>query len=107
MRAILLGIIVLLLCVAIAKAETVTSSGTSYDTGSAWVDQLANDHLNHQHQVEVPERDNPVGVGVDAVVWENQKETVGVEVQGRYDTQNEETAVYVVGKVNLWKMRKQ
>lgn len=99
----------MMFCFLCTTAFAVTTSGTSYNTGAAWVDQVANQHLNHTHDVTLPDqynRDNEVGVGVDLVVWENAKETTAVEVQEKWDTQNEENSVYVVGKVNLWKMFK-
>lgn len=50
----------------------------------------------------VPERRNPVGVGVDALVWEDGN--YGAEVQYRYDGQNSEHSTYLVGQVNIFKL---
>jgi hypothetical protein len=49
-------------------------------------------------------RQTPVGVGLDAVLWQSPKEVFGVETQYRFDERNNEHSVFAVGKVNIWKL---
>jgi hypothetical protein len=51
-------------------------------------------------------RQSSAGVGLDVVLWQSPKETLGVETQYKFDERNNEHSVYVVGKVNLWKWLK-
>lgn len=57
---------------------------------------------------QTQDRENQAGPGIDIVVWENEKETVSVETQTKFDVNNSHGAWsnYVVCKVNLWKMVK-
>ena len=107
MRYLVLVLLAMALMVSVAYADQ--TSGATYTSPNGCVDQEFVDFINeqtyidHTHQVD---RDDPLGVGVDVVVYENKEKdpTVSVEVQGKLDMQNDETSVFLVGKVNLFKM---
>jgi len=106
-KLMVLAVVIAFLALPMAFAEE--SGGADYNSPNGHADGLA-DFLNNQdcidHTHQIPERDNPVGVGVDLTVYQNNAETVAVVIEEKYDTQNEENSVFAVCQVNLWKMFK-
>lgn len=101
-----------LLCFSVALAAD--TGPAVYSSPSGKLDQQFIDFLNtqdcitHTHQFEC-ERENPLGVGLDIVVWESSKAAPvikALEIQEKYDFQNKENSVYGVLKVNLWNLVK-
>ena len=62
------------------------------------------DYIQHTHQYDKDDRDNPVGLGVDVIVYQNEAKNIAVEVQEKYDVANEENSIYAVMKLNLFEM---
>lgn len=62
--------------------------------------------LNHTHQYDKEDRDNPMGVGADITVWQNEAKNIAVEVQEKYDFSNEENSAFAVVKLNLFEILK-
>ena len=73
------------------------TSGASYDN------PIFNQWLNHTHSTYIEQRRNPVGVGLDLVVYEGEGLLEAGTVETKYDWQNDEGSVFVVGKINLYK----
>ena len=48
------------------------------------------------------DRDTPIGVGADILVFQTKDKNVGFEAQYRYDLNNDESSLFGVVKVNLW-----
>ena len=61
---------------------------------------------NHSHNYNHSDRDNPMGIGADFVVYQTESKNVGVEIQEKYDFANRENSVYVVAKINVFDMFK-
>ncbi len=57
----------------------------------------------HNHSIYDPDRRNPVGVGLDLVVYESDTILEDVVLETKYDWQNNESAVYAVARVNIFK----
>jgi hypothetical protein len=103
-------------------ANDAVTSGTNWESQgivnpSDSTDVLAtssevNDYLNetgaanHSHNYNQPDRDNPMGIGADLVVYQTESKNVGVEIQEKYDFANKENSVYVVAKINVFDMFK-
>ena len=107
MKKVPLFILVLFLFVGLSYAETVTTSHAdgSWQAPDPYLQEWLNaNNIDHTHLVNVPDRDNEVGVGLDLVLL--QTTTVLEEVTGevRYDFNNDdgEWKAYLVGRVNLW-----
>lgn len=65
---------------------------------------ILNGILAHDHDIYLPDtRRNPIGVGLDLVVYQGGGILEEAVVETKYDFQNEETSAYLVGKVNLFK----
>ena len=109
----IVAIIAVLFMASVAMAEQ--TSGATYVSPNGEICQdfvdFLNDqeYLDHSHDYYVDEGNDPYGLGVDAVVWENQDEAPiieAVEVQAKYDIPNEETSAFLVAKVNLFNLFK-
>ncbi len=60
--------------------------------------------LNHDHDLYRPPERNPMGAGIDVVLFESDNPLIEeVTAEGRYDMQNDEMSAYVVVKVNAFK----
>lgn len=85
------------------------TEGADYSSPNGHVNWLADvlneqDCIDHTHQYDVPERDNPMGAGLDLIVYENRDSSFqAVTIEGKYDFKNEEASVFAVATVNLWK----
>ena len=105
-----ISLIIMFALVAFAFAEETGGQhfySPNGEVNQEFVDYLNNQEcLNHSHQYDKEDRDNPMGVGSDITVWQNETKNIGVEVQEKYDFANEENSVYAVVKVNLWDMLK-
>ena len=99
-----------MLFVSAAFAEETTRGNyvTPNEHLTEWLN--TNEYISHTHGYDTPDpRKNQVGLGVDLVVWENQKEhqvMQAVEIQEKYDINNNENAVYAVAKVNVFNLFK-
>jgi len=88
-------------------AET---SGPTYTSPNGTINQEFLDCINnqnyiqHTYQYDKDDRDNPVGLGVDVIVYQNEAKNIAVEVQEKYDVANEENSIYAVMKLNLFEM---
>lgn len=118
MKKILLSIVCSLLlpampCLA-AKPEDTTAGysetqrgvyTTPYPGLSDWMN--TNPDFYHSHQIYGDERRDPLGVGIDLVVFQSSSILLEeVSIQSKYDLQNKEISGFLVGKVNLFKMVK-
>ena len=100
---------ILIACIAIM---CLCSVGQAADSGGAqwgndlgpWAGYFRDTVAKHKH----PTRDNPVGIGLDLILYENKKVLLEPQlvVESKYDFVNEEAAVFGVVKVNLWKFFK-
>lgn len=103
-----LAMLLTLCFVSFALAEE--TGGSTYASPNGEVSQEfldcinSQEYLDHTHQYDKTDRDNPMGLGVDAIVWQNEAKNVAVEVQEKYDIQNEENSVFAVVKLNLFEM---
>jgi hypothetical protein len=65
-----------------------------------YLNECADNAVHHDH------RDNPLGIGADVVLWQNETDKVTfieeVVAEVRHDFENQETSVYGVVRVNLW-----
>lgn len=70
------------------------------------------DCIDHKHQFDIEEKESPMGVGVDLIVWQLDQEKSPknlieqVSIQEKYDIANNENTVYAVATVNLFKLFK-
>lgn len=112
-KLVILAIVLFVLATGISFAEE--TSGATYTSPNGEINQNFVDYINEQEcidhthlyeQAEQYDRDNPLGVGADIVVWQNEAKTVGVEVQEKYDFANEENSAFAVVKLNVWDMFK-
>lgn len=62
-----------------------------------------NPYFYHSHQVYIDQRRNPLGVGLDLVVYEGAGILENVAIQSKYDFQNDEMSGFLVGRVNVFK----
>jgi len=108
MKYAVIVILALLLVVPLALAEQ--TSGATYTSPNGCVPDPFIDALNdqefidHTHQIDVDDRENPVGVGADVTVWENddaESKVEGVEIQTKHDFVNGETSVFAVLQLNF------
>ncbi len=56
---------------------------------------------------DIGKRHTPYGVGIDLTVWENDNEDAtveNVEIQNKYDLENDDYSVFAVVQLNVWKM---
>lgn len=84
-----------------------TQRGTYTTPSPALNDWLnTNPDFYHSHPVYIDQRRNPLGVGLDLVVFQSPSILEEVSVQSKYDFQNDEISGFLVGKVNLFKMVK-
>ena len=83
-----------------ASAEMENSSGTSYDTGSSYIDGYLNNYLNHGHATYIDEPRLKTEIGVDWRFFEF-SDSAGFEVQPRWDVSNEDDySVAVIFKLD-------
>ena len=64
------------------------------------------DYLNHNHDIYIDQRRNPLGIGLDVVVFESDSILEDVTIESRYDFQNDEMSGYAVARVNLFQAAK-
>ena len=57
----------------------------------------------HSHDTYLGPERNPVGAGLDLVVYESDTILEDVVIETKYDWQNNESAVYAVARVNVFK----
>lgn len=63
--------------------------------------------LDHNHSLDLTDRENPTGVGVDVIVYENEESAFEkVTIESKYDFNNNEGSVFAVCTFNLFKMFK-
>lgn len=106
----LVAVLAVLVCfVAMAYAEE--TGGAVYNSPNGEVcDEFIEfineqEYIDHTHKVNI-EAPDEVGIGIDLVVWQNEKKDVSVEIQEKYDLKNEANKVYAVAKVNIFEMFK-
>lgn len=100
---ILLGL--LLICSPVLANET---GGADWGgvTPPAFADLLVGHTHDYSDQIG-QERESPLGIGLDVVVYESDKWYLEeVAVESRFDLENNENAVFFVAKANLWKLLK-
>ena len=84
-------------------------AGETKDTGRKWFhDHTYIDDDSFVDRYSENKRYNPMGLGLDAIVYEfdrtlNNWGMEAVEVQQKADFSNKEYSVFVVGKANLWR----
>lgn len=86
---------VCILCFGVAMAEDTGKSNPDYDLG------FVNKLINHDHFYEKFDRDNPVGIGTDILVYEDKDswfEAVNLELKG--DLVNKEFSAFAVAKID-------
>ncbi len=59
--------------------------------------------FNHDHNIYRPPVRNPVGVGLDLIVYESDTILEDIAIETKYDWQNDESSVYAVARVNVFK----
>lgn len=96
-----------------AYGETETTGNPHWTTPIAPLNPLLDEYATHNHPYEYNdyERNNPLGLGLDLVVYEFEGTVQefgldSVEVQQRFDFNNTEYSGYIVGKANLWRLGK-
>lgn len=116
-----IAILAIVLCMAIpAIAEQTTHTEWQSEGIGGFTSDQVNEFLtesgvlNHRHEVREDKKLH-YGIGLDVVVWENEKETPvlqDISVQGRYtldkdtDIDKGDTAVYLVARVNMFNLFK-
>lgn len=107
----LLLVIAILLCFSFVYADETGGANWNSQGLEPWVSGSdINEVLTetgvveHSHSYTQVEREDEAGAGIDVTVWQNENKTVAVEVQEKYDFNNEENKAYVVMKINLWEM---
>lgn len=74
----------------------------NYTTPIPQLTEILNENECFYHTHNFEGREDPYGVGLDIIVFETQDNNFAIELQGKYDMENEEKSAYIVGKVNLW-----
>ena len=97
------------------------TSGANWDNDLGWGNGIRDYAAGHGHDTNCdyvdkyseyePKRGTPVGIGLDLVVYEfegmvQQYGLDSIEVQQKYDLNNNEYSVFGVCKVNLWRAGK-
>ena len=103
---VLMAITVMLLAVgSLALADDNDTTANYINTFPADYDiSMLNGILAHDHDIYLPDaRRNPLGIGLDLVVYESEGIFEAATIESRYDWQNEETSAFIVGRVNLFK----
>jgi len=92
--------LVMALMISMAYAEDLTTSDATWD--KAWMNKI--DCFDHTHQYQAPDEvQDPLGVGVDVKVYKfselNPLDSVNIE--GKYDVQNNGYSAYAVLHLDL------
>lgn len=102
--------VALLLCGLALAADDDDTHWVQETSGATWTapnpyleDWLNNNDIDHTHDIYIPERRNPIGVGLDLVVYQGSGIFEEAVVEAKHDFGNDETSVYAVGRVNLFK----
>ena len=103
MRVIALIAVCLLLTTAVSAETIVRNTGKTFCHRHEYIDYYEPDTDTHAY---VPERRNPMGVGLDVIVWESKNKNFSLSAEGRHDFQNDEWSAFAVGKVNLFQIIK-
>ncbi|MFC1709497.1 hypothetical protein ACFL2J_05555 [Candidatus Omnitrophota bacterium] len=113
-RRFILAVLIVMLMLGVAFADE-TTGGANHNSpnGKAqWLADLNNkqQYTDHTHQYDaLEEREDPLGVGADVVVYEDENPDAKLEevtVEVRHDFENEETAVFAVVRWNIFKFFK-
>ena len=105
MKYVLLFVGLLLICSPVLAGET---GGADWQglVPDPFADVLLSHNHNYTDEIGV-ERESPLGLGLDVVVYESDKWWLEeVSVESRFDLENNENAVFFVGKLNAWKLLK-
>ena len=102
MKKFVLLIALMLLCVPVMADDT---------SGAIWNGQapagLLDYYAGHNHAYEQADRDNPLGLGLDLIVYKSDDWYLNqVSVETRFDLANDEQAVFFVAELDLDKLRK-
>ena len=109
MRAVLLTLIMVLALSGVAFAKPHSKVGPMGPQGPQGPQGIQGVQGEQGIQGPVGEgvnRQNPAGVGLDAILWQSPKEVFGVAATYRFDERNNEHSTFLVGQINLWKMLK-
>lgn len=103
-KVLVLCMMAVLLC-GVAGAE---QTGSSWFHSHSYTDK--DSYVDRYSEFE-PERGNPLGIGLDLVVYEFEGTIQRwgldtVEIQQKWDMSNNEYSGYIVGKANLWRLGK-
>ena len=82
---------------------------TPFTPATNWLN--TNDYFYHTHDYEQFEYKNPMGIGLDAILYEFEGESKAwgldaIEVQQKWDMNNSAYELFGVCKVNLWRLFK-
>lgn len=108
MRLLTCLIILTFVCGSYIAAAEETSKGNYPLVGSSTHTTAIREHI-HQYENTwrpapfVPERRNPVGFGLDLILFEGCGAFEEFSIEGRYDFQNDEVSTYFVSRINLHK----
>ena len=100
-------VVALVLMCGVAIADD--TSNPTWTTPIAPLNPLLDQYATHTHGYDMYERGNPMGLGLDLVVYEfdGTIQSYGldtVEIQQKYDIANTEYSLFVVCKANLWRL---
>jgi len=77
-----------------------------YETPHEGLTQFMNEQKFMLHKHDAPERENPMGAGVDLILYEfqNTKWLNEIKVEARHDFRNNETSVFAVIEIPINKL---
>lgn len=82
-----------------------TSRGNYTTPNEALTEWLNNNEdFSHSHDIYIPTRRDPLGLGLDLTLYE--AGPVEVVAEGKHDFANDETSGYLVTKINVFKVVK-
>lgn len=79
------------------------TEATEWNTQSVWLNENLNKYAQHHHTFSL---DDPYGLGVVATVWESEDQYLALDVDGRYDYNNDLGSMFLIGRVNVWQLLK-
>lgn len=111
MKITIIAIVALIACLIASPVLAEGTSGATWTAGHPGVQNWLNTNdIDHDHQYEVDndleEYKDPLGVGVDVKIWDFGYDTIaeGVEVQTKYDFNNDEASVFAVLQLDLTRL---
>lgn len=81
-----------------------TSRGTYVTPSEPLTEWLnTNEDFSHSHDIYIPTRRNPMGIGLNVIVYQGGNLLEKAIVETKHDFGNDESSYYLVGEVNLFK----